>query len=294
MKFLTFTRGGNEYEAGCIADPSSGIVPLREVLGPRSDLVDVVENWDAVSKFLNSSPEATLALDDVGILAPIPRPRRNIFCIGKNYSEHVVEFEKSGYDSTKSAESKDKPVFFTKATSTVIGPGIVIEEHADVTSQVDYEAELAVIVGRGGRNISPADALDHVWGYTIVNDVTARDMQRDHQQWFLGKSLDGFCPMGPFAVPRSQLDLGDTAISSSVNGEIRQESNTRHLIHSVPDLIAWLSSGIELEPGDVIATGTPSGVGIGFDPPRFLQRGDVVEVEVAGIGRLSNTFGSSS
>ena len=290
MKFLTYGFGGQQ--AGLLHEPSRGIIPLADVLGPGGDVLGIIRHWESVLDYLAEDPQPTVALDDVDVLAPIPRPARNIFCIGKNYSEHVQEFERSGYDATRRSDSHDKPVFFSKSPSTVIGPGMPIEPHEDITQEVDYEVELAVLIGTGGRSISREDALAHVWGYTIVNDVTARDLQRDHQQWFLGKSLDGFCPMGPFAVTASDIDLADTSISSYVNGELRQQSNTRYLIHTVPDLIVWLSAGIRLEPGDIIATGTPSGVGIGFDPPRFLSPGDVIDVEVGGIGTLTNTFGS--
>ncbi|MCB1448132.1 MAG: fumarylacetoacetate hydrolase family protein, partial [Rhizobiaceae bacterium] len=151
-----------------------------------------------------------------------------------------------------------------------------------------YEAELAVIIGRGGRNIQPADAMAHVWGYTIVNDVTARDLQGRYSQWLIGKSQDTFCPMGPFAVTADDIDLGDTAVRCFVNGELRQDANTRDLIFDVPTIIATLSAGITLMPGDVIATGTPAGVGIGFSPPKYLRGGDLVRVEIGGIGALEN------
>jgi 2-keto-4-pentenoate hydratase/2-oxohepta-3-ene-1,7-dioic acid hydratase in catechol pathway len=219
-------------------------------------------------------------------------PRRNIFCVGKNYYDHAEEFGRSGYDASAGDRSNhvpDKPVIFTKVPSSVIGPGSRIEPHLGLTGELDYEAELTVIIGRGGRAIPAARALDHVWGYTIINDVTARNLQRDHKQWFLGKSLDGFCPMGPWAVTADEINPEALEISCWVNGELRQHARSSSLIFDVPTLIETISAGITLLPGDVIATGTPAGVGIGFDPPRFLQPGDTVQITITGLGALTNT-----
>jgi 2-keto-4-pentenoate hydratase/2-oxohepta-3-ene-1,7-dioic acid hydratase in catechol pathway len=162
--------------------------------------------------------------------------------------------------------------------------------HPHVTSEVDYEAELAIVIGRGGRDNTPDDAPAHVWGYTIVNDVTARDRQKNHKQWFLGKALDTFCPMGPWITTVDEVDDCDIDIRTSVNGETRQSANTRDLIFDVPTLVSTISAGLTLEPGDVIATGTPAGVGIGYNPPRFLKSGDVVTISMSGLGVLSNRF----
>lgn len=230
-----------------------------------------------------------VALSSLALLAPVPRPARNIFCVGKNYHEHAHEFAKSGFDSSAAAGAVPKaPIIFSKVPECVIGPGEPIRIDAAVSTAIDYEAELAVIIGRGGRGIAREDALSHVWGYTLVNDVTARDLQGRHSQWLIGKSQDTFCPMGPFAVTADALDLGDCPIACHVNGAERQASNTRLLIFDVPTLIATLSAGITLMPGDIIATGTPAGVGIGFDPPRYLSPGDVVRVSVPAIGALEN------
>lgn len=178
---------------------------------------------------------------------------------------------------------------FTKAPTTVVGPGAAIPAHQALTRSLDYEAELAVIIGAGGAGITVEDAMSHVWGYTIVNDVTARDLQHAHRQWFLRKSLDGSCPMGPFAVTADEIDHRDLLIESRVNGELRQSAKTSDLIFDIPELIATISAGMTLLPGDIIATGTPLGVGVGFDPPRFLRPGDVVEVSISGLGTLVNT-----
>ena len=236
---------------------------------------------------------ASIVLSDVTLEAPIPQPRRNIFCIGKNYRAHAEEVARSGKGSVAPAD-KDKdpvptaPIVFTKTPESVIAPGASIRIDPRVSSKIDYEAELAVVIGRGGRGIRPAQALDHVWGYTIINDVTARDLQRRHQQWLLAKSQDTFCPMGPWLVSRDEIDAGNTTIRCWVNGELRQDANTSELIFDIPTLIATISAGITLQPGDIIATGTPAGVGMGFEPPKWLQAGDRVKVEVGGIGVLEN------
>ncbi len=221
--------------------------------------------------------------------APIPRPRRNIFCVGKNYYEHAHEFARSGFDSSAAAGAvPEAPIIFSKVPECVVATGEPIRLRPSVSAAVDYEAELAVVIGRGGRGIRAEDAFQHVWGYTIVNDVTARDLQGRHKQWLIGKSQDSFCPMGPSLVTAGELDAANLELRCWVNDELRQSANTRDLIFDIPTLVATLSAGITLLPGDVIATGTPAGVGIGFDPPRFLRSGDRVRIEIAGIGVLEN------
>lgn len=213
------------------------------------------------------------------VLAPIPRPRRNLFCVGRNYAEHARE---SGGDVPA------VPVFFTKPPSTVVGPEAPVVHHK-VTQALDYEVELAVVIGKRGRDIPAARALDHVFGYTILNDITARDLQRRHEQWFKGKSLDTFAPMGPAVVHRSAIgDPQRLRLRLWVNGELRQDASTASMIFPVARLIADLSAGMTLEPGDILATGTPEGVAMGRTPPPWLQPGDVVEAEIEGIGRLRN------
>jgi len=232
-----------------------------------------------------------VALDRVQIEAPIPRPGRNIFCVGKNYHEHAHEFSKSGFDSSAAAGAVPKhPIIFSKVPETVVPNHAKVLINKNASTAIDYEAELAVIIGKGGRGIAPEKAMEHVWGYTIVNDVTARDLQGRYSQWLVGKSQDTFCPMGPWAVTADEIDVRDTAIRCFVNGELRQNSNTGLLIFDIPTLIATISAGLTLQPGDIIATGTPAGVGIGFDPPRYLKGGDTVRVEIDGIGALENRF----
>ena len=230
-----------------------------------------------------------IALSDVHITAPLPKPRRNIFCVGKNYFAHAREFAGSGFDSSAKSggEIPAEPIIFTKVPESVVGPGAAIEMPA-VSSAIDYEAELTVVIGRGGKGIPAKDAMAHVWGYTIINDVTARDWQSRHQQWHLGKSFDTFCPMGPWLVSADECDGEKTGVRCYVNGELRQDASTADFIFNIPKLIETLSAGITLYPGDLIATGTPVGVGIGFKPPKYLKAGDVVRVEIDGIGILEN------
>jgi 2-keto-4-pentenoate hydratase/2-oxohepta-3-ene-1,7-dioic acid hydratase in catechol pathway len=256
------------------------------------DMVELVQQFDAISGKIDVATGGT-PLDATSLLAPIDQPRRNVFCVGKNYHDHAAEFQNSGFDhSAKNGEhAPEAPVVFTKPASAVIGPGAVIPRHANVTSQLDYEAELGVVIGKAGRGISKADAMAHVFGYTAINDFTARDLQKLHRQWFIGKSLDGFCPMGPYLVTADEVDGQNLDIKCWVNDELRQSSNTSRLIFDIPTLIETLSAGIELQPGDVIATGTPAGVGIGFTPPKFLKPGDVIRIEIENVGVLVNQVG---
>lgn len=292
MKLLTYRYEGRQA-VGLLRD--GRVLDLSDLTG-ATDVGGLVERWDDLRGEVVALDGPGVALEDVTLLAPVPRPHRNVLCVGKNYREHALEFGASGYDS--GAGSGDDhvppyPVVFTKPPSSVVGPDAPVESHPTVTKELDYEAELAVIIGRGGRDIPASEAGAHVWGYTVINDVTARDRQRDHKQWFLGKGLDTFCPMGPYAVTADELDPDGhgrpvVEVTCHVNGELRQRASTADLLFDVPTLIEAISAGLTLEPGDVLATGTPAGVGIGFDPPRFLRPGDVVEVAVSGIGTLRN------
>jgi len=228
----------------------------------------------------------TLALSAVKVLAPIPHPRKNVFCVGRNYLEHVAEGHRARGTEIKLPEF---PQFFTKPQTAIIGPGDEIPYDPQVTQKLDYEVELGVIIGKRGKNISKDRALSHVFGYTIINDVTGRDLQRRHEQWFKGKALDGSCPMGPHIVHASAIKDPQTLdIKLRVNGEQRQSSNTKLMIFDLKTIIEQLSLGMTLEPGDVIATGTPSGVGFAMNPPGLLKGGDKIEAEVEGIGVLAN------
>ncbi|WP_020654219.1 fumarylacetoacetate hydrolase family protein [Massilia niastensis] len=229
-------------------------------------------------------------LASVQLLAPLPHPRRNLWCVGRNYHAHAKELQTSVFKDND-ANPESWPIVFTKVPECVVGPyDQVTLPGAAISEQIDYEAELAVVIGKGGKNISRASAMDHVFGYTIVNDVTARDVQMRHQQWDMGKSFDTFCPMGPWIVTADQLDGTRTRVRCWVNGELRQDGPTENLIFEIPTLIETISRGITLYPGDVIATGTPAGVGLGMTPPRFLSSGDVVRVEIDGIGAIENKF----
>jgi 2-keto-4-pentenoate hydratase/2-oxohepta-3-ene-1,7-dioic acid hydratase in catechol pathway len=292
VRLVTFTVGDGARVG--VADTETGDVKdLSGVLPPGTGMLGLIENWDALRPVIDDGLAGAPALPpgDVTLLAPIPEPRRNVFCVGKNYREHVTEFGGSGYDTPeRDVAIPAKPILFTKATTAVTGPGTAIDPHHGVTSELDYEGELTVIIGPGGRGIARQDAFAHVWGYTIINDVTARDLQRDHKQWLLGKSLDTHCPMGPYAVTADEIpDVGALRLETRVNGELRQSAPVKDLIFDVAELIATVSAGITLLPGDLIATGTPSGVGIGFAPPRFLTGGDEVEVSITGLGVLRNT-----
>lgn len=233
--------------------------------------------------------DPAVALDAVELLAPIVAPRKNVLCVGKNYVAHAAEFSASGFDSTGAGESiPTAPIIFSKAPCTLAGAHADIEVPWELTSQVDYEGELGVVIGRPGRSIAAADAYQHVFGYTVINDVTARDLQARHKQWLLGKSIDTFCPMGPWLTTADEVDPSALELRCDVNGELRQHASTRDLIFDIPAIIAAISASMTLETGDVIATGTPAGVGIGFDPPRFLAPGDRVTVSISGLGQISN------
>lgn len=228
-------------------------------------------------------------LQQAQVLAPIPRPLRNVFCVGRNYHAHAKELASSVFKDN-SAKADEWPIVFTKVPESVIAHQDTVQLPHGVSEKIDYEAELAVIIGVGGKNIKKEDALQHIFGYTIVNDVTARDVQIRHQQWDLGKSFDTFCPMGPWLVTADEIDPENTELNCWVNGELRQSGNTRDLIFDIASLIETCSRGITLYPGDIIATGTPAGVGMGLNPPQYLKTGDQVRIEIKGIGTLENDF----
>ena len=224
---------------------------------------------------------------DVTLLSPIPHPRQDVICLGINYSDHAKEAE--SFDKEAFSKDRPDPIFFSKRVSYSQGTGDVIPMHEDICDSLDYEAELGVVIGRQASKVRAEDALDYIFGYTVINDVSARNLQTRHKQWYFGKSLDGFTPMGPCIVSKDEFDgIPALPIKTYVNGELRQSSNTANLITGIPEIIEILSSGMTLEPGTVIATGTPSGVAMGMDPPSFLKDGDEVICEIEGIGRLVN------
>ena len=281
MKLVTYLHNGKEA-VGVLSEDGTAVHPL-----PFPDMNALIE---APREQLLAAAEAAkgaLPLAAVTLLAPIPRPRQDIICLGMNYRDHLTEA--ANYDS---AFAKERPVtvYFSKRVSQAVAPEGFIERHADLTNRLDYENELAVIIGKSAKNVKAADAADYIFGYTIVNDVSAREVQTSHKQFYFGKSLDGFTPMGPCITTADEIAFPPALrISSRVNGEPRQDSTTDLLITSIADIIEELSSGMTLLPGTIIATGTPAGVGMGFDPPKFLKPGDVVECAVEGIGTLRNT-----
>jgi len=232
----------------------------------------------------------TLPLGKVKLLAPIPRPAKNVFCVGWNYVEHFEEGKAARPNVT---EMPAHPAFFSKAPTTVIGPHDPVPFDPEINKTFDWEAELGLIIGRGGKNIPEADAMKHVFGYTVINDVSVRYIQRQHGgQWFKGKSVDGTCPMGPWIATADEVpNPHDLRITSRVNGATKQDSNTSYMYFKIPRIIAELSYGLTLEPGDIISTGTPAGVGHARTPPEFMKAGDVLETEVAGLGLLRNRIG---
>lgn len=287
MRLLTCRHNGVE-RLGIAIDEYVGLLSTRK--GWPQTMLGLIEGGpDKWSNLANQPADAIdekLLLSSIDLLAPIPRPRKNIMCLGWNYAEHVRE---AAGTSGRDTEIPEHPVVFTKNITSVNCPEGDIPWDPEMTSQLDWEVELAVIIGVGGRKIPIAEALNHVFGYTVINDVSARDVQFRHRQFFLGKSIDGTCPMGPAIVTADEIpDPQALDLRTWVNGELKQSSSTRFQIFDVATTISILSRGMPLEPGDIISTGTPSGVGFARTPPEFLRPGDLVECEVQGIGRLRN------
>ena len=293
MKFLTLEAG----QLGVLLDATVIDIPAAAAAlhagANAATLAELVRAGDEAAAAVHALARQALqqgvaarAFGEVRPMAPFPVPVRNILCLGKNYLEHAREIAQK---MQTSADAPAKPIFFTKATTAVIAPGAPIPSYPQLTRKLDYEAELALIIGRGGRDIAPEQAWEHVFGYTAINDISARDLQKDHVQWFRAKSLDGFAPMGPVVVHRSAMPAPhDIEVKCFVNGEQRQCERFDRLIFDVPAIVSVLSAGMTLLPGDIIATGTPAGVGMGFSPPKYLHAGDEVVVEVTGVGQLRN------
>ena len=291
LNLITFadaagSRAGVLLSGGRVLDLAVAMPPARDMLA----VIDGGAAMLAAIRALAAHPpsHALLPLASVALQAPIPKPRRNVFCVGRNYMDHVAEGDRTR--GITQSEVPKYPQFFTKAADCVIAPGAKVPTHEGVTKWLDYEVELVAIIGTAGRDIPKENALDHVYGWTIGNDVTGRDLQRRHGQWFKGKSLDRSCPLGPVIVPAADLSAADLAIGLKINGEQRQASRTSKMIFDVPEIIHQLSAGFTLLPGDVIMTGTPEGVGYAMQPPQTLKAGDVMELTIEGIGTLTNTI----
>jgi 2-keto-4-pentenoate hydratase/2-oxohepta-3-ene-1,7-dioic acid hydratase in catechol pathway len=299
MRYLTFSLPGDPAtRLGAVR--GDRVIDVNKAVkdkwtGPAPDsLLALIEAgpdaWQRMASLLDQALAGAGAdghrLQDVICHAPIPRPRKNIFCLGQNYKSHIQEAARAREREFKLPEV---PVFFTKAPTSITGPYDAVPWDAALTQQLDYEAELAVIIGARCKNVERARALDCVFGYTVLNDVSARDLQKSHLQWFKGKSLDGYCPMGPVVVTADEFgDPHQKRISLRLNGETRQDSTTANMIFPIDVSIEFLSKGMTLEPGDIIATGTPEGVGLGRTPPEYMKDGDVMETEVEGIGVMKN------
>jgi 2-keto-4-pentenoate hydratase/2-oxohepta-3-ene-1,7-dioic acid hydratase in catechol pathway len=243
-----------------------------------------ISSWEAMEK---TAPRKKLS--EVNILAPIPHLQRDMICVGKNYYAHAKEFFDSGFDATQKETVPSDPIIFTKAMTSLIGPNDAIDTSIDPTASVDYEGELGVIISKTAKRVSKNNWEEYVFGYVIINDVTSRELQKKHNQWTIGKGLDTFGPMGPYIVTRDEIqDLPSMQIQTLVNDEVRQQVEVRDLIFDIPTLIETLTLTGTLLAGDVIATGTPVGVGIGFTPPKFLNKGDKVTINVTGLGSLTN------
>ncbi|GHF49566.1 hydrolase [Seohaeicola zhoushanensis] len=302
IRFVSYASNGVEQAGYCLnpADLMPGadteIISLdaffaSQGLPASTSLTDAIAAFPDLAERLlaaGADPAGTrVRASDVHLLAPIPRPKKNVFCVGRNYKAHVKEASEA---RAKEAKIPEHPQYFSKPPTTVVGPVDDVPLHEGLTEALDYEVELGIIIGKRGVNIPREQVFDHIFGYTVINDVTARDLQKRHDRWFKGKGLDGSCPMGPWIVPAGDIPDPDALeVRLSVNGEIRQNASVGEMIFDIRELVSVLSQGITLEPGDIIATGTPSGVGFAMKPPRLLADGDVMELEIPNVGRIRNT-----
>lgn len=283
MKLVTYAHH-NQPRVGAVVEES--IVDLSAVAGDMLALIDQGEEGLVRARELVEGSGPALPLSEASLLSPIPIPRRNVMCLGLNYAEHAAE---SAAAAGRELVLPEVPIIFTKATNAVIGPYDNIPFDPAASEEIDWEVELAFVVGREGKNIPREEAMAYVFGYTVINDISARDFQRRGRQFFKGKSLDGACPMGPWIVTADELaDISDLRLTCTVNGTVKQDNSTRELIFDIPAIIAYLSRGMTLWPGDVVATGTPSGVGFARQPPEFLRPGDEVACAIEGIGEIRN------
>ncbi len=283
MRLVTFVHHGRTAIGAVIEEH---IIDLGHIAPDMLTLIEKGVSGLAQVRTAVAAAPTGIPLHETTLLAPIPTPRRNIMCLGLNYAEHVKE----SYGARgQQAKLPDVPIIFTKATTAVSGPTAPIPYDQTITTELDWEVELAVIIGQAGKNIGPHEAMNFIFGYTVLNDISARDLQMRGKQYFKGKSLDGTCPMGPWIVTADELPQPhNLRLTCRVNGVTKQDSRTEFMIFNIPLTIAYLSGGMSLLPGDIIATGTPDGVGFARTPPEFLQPGDVLESEIEGIGTLRN------
>jgi len=290
MRLATYVYNDKE-QLGVVSENGDSMVSL-DGLCPNSSMAELIRNFSPEMAERIEAIRAegeTIPLNKIVLDSPLPNPPRGIICLGKNYRDHIKEVAKA---IDGESEVPEFPIYFSKLVDRSVGTGGIIPSHEGLTDCLDYEVELAIIIGKEGRDIPRDQVEEHIFGYTIINDISVRDVQRKHLQWFRGKSFDGSSPMGPFIVTKEELKFPlELDIKAFVNGEMRQDSNTRELIYDIPRIISEFSMGITLKPGDVIATGTPAGVGMGFTPPRYLKSGDQVDCYIEGIGYLRNTVG---
>ena len=292
MRFISFEKD-KDIKVG-LELLGQGIIDLNHLDSTiPNNLNDIIKNFSSLEskiKTLNSPSNIHYKVNEVRVLAPIPVPVRDIICVGKNYVEHAKEVQRSSFNTLQGKQAvPTKPIIFNKATTSVIGPNDKIETKNDETKTTDYEGELGVIIGKRAKNISKANAFDIIFGYTIINDVTARELQNNHKQWFIGKSPDTYCPMGPAVITKDEINnIDEVKLQTFVNEEERQVGIVKDMVFTIPVLIETLTKSMTLVEGDIIATGTPAGVGIGFDPPKFLKPGDKVKVSIEPIGTLEN------
>lgn len=292
MKFITF-KHDNKQQVGILTKNEQGVYPVKSLDVNYNNMNELIENitdeeMKILKEALDGDSKEVISINDGCKMAPIPNPKQDVICLGINYMAHAVESARY----KKEAFGGDRPyaVYFSKRVEIATGDGDDIPSYPELVDSLDYEVELAVIIKKDAKNVAKEDAFDYVFGYTIMNDVSARNLQTRHKQWYFGKSLDGFTPMGPCIVTKDEFQNPPILkICSRVNGELRQNSTTDLMITSIEDVIYELSQGITLKAGTIIAMGTPAGVGMGFEPPKFLKTGDIIECEIEGIGCLKNT-----
>ena len=291
--FLLTYYYDNRESVGFLNEEKTGIIPAEKVLSlnSNSNMIDLIELFNTIDleklKEKISLYRDEIKIAEAKILSPIPYPKRNVLCLGKNYLDHIHEVKSL---KNVNADIPEKPIYFSKIAYPTIGHKDFIDSHSHIVKELDYEVELAVIIGKKCKNLSPLETEDYIFGYTISNDISARDVQTSHVQWHKGKSFDTFCPLGPYIAYKSNFNFPPKLnIKSYVNGELRQNGNTKDLIFDIPTIISDITSAITLYPGDIILTGTPAGVGVGFEPPKYLNSGDRIDCLIEGIGTLSNT-----